>query len=583
MLPALGSQKASRLEQGLLLAALLFYALALPLCSSVFRPGFCVYDEEALLNQVQAWREGGPLYFRFGWSSLYRNLEILLVSLGGPHLSLLRLPALAAVLLEALLLFVWLRKRLGERAALWAALAVLVCTATFIQGGTLICVSLMPALFLAQVLACEGLDRPWQAALWGLCAALTLLDYEGWVGALLFLAPYAAWRWRSAPGLLTGAALGAAAGMGLILHLSPDLAAHLGSRRALSSPADNEGYLNAVRENVLGLLGKGDRFPFSAAAYHPWPAPWTWPLTLLGAAAALRRFPWLLWLLCAGGLALGLQGTFAEPHRLCLSLLALGAMAGAGASVLWRWPWGRVLCLALLCGGALDEGRAWMAEPPSKLAVAYGTSDNMRQAVDWLSAHEPAQGWDVIDGLGSHGDGAFRFLLDQAGLRKGRVPVALIYSDFRPALNGLPTAGRAYSFGTYRPLLLFLPSPVAATRLRAISGDTLGLRAVLDSQTVAVSKDYCARWLQDPAHKDPWSRTVYWEHWLWNSLMLRQVDQQGVLQMLGEPLVSGWAPDVLAHELAPLQAKLALRFEAKSMAIDPSRRALTLKERISRF
>lgn len=575
------SDKASRLEEILLLAVLLFYALALPLCNAVFRPGFCVYDEEASLDQVQAWREGGPIFFRFAWSSIYRNLQILLVAAGGPHLSLLRLPALLAVLLEAVLLYIWLRDKLGERAALWAALADLVCTATFVRGDSLIPACLLPTLFLAHVLACENLKRPWAAALWGLSASLMLLDYEGWIAAMLFLAPYAAWRWRGHPALAAAAALGAASGLAVVIHSTPDFSAHFDSRRAIS--ASGGGLLEYARSNILALLSNGDRYPFSAAANHPWPAPWTWPLALLGAIQSVRRFPWILFLLATGSIALGLQGTFAEPHRLCLALLALGAFCGTGVSILWTRRWGRILCLALLLFGVADESRAWLNEPPAKLAVAYGTSLALEQAVDWLAARQPTQGWDVISGLGSHADGAFRLLLDQAGLRKGTVPVALVHWDFRPGLLGLPTAGRAYSFGTYRPILLFFPSPATAARLHRISADLNGMRAIQNSQAQSVQRDYAARWLQDASHKDPWSRTVIWEHWLWCSMMVRQLETGGILQMLGEPLVSGWAPDVLAHELAASNPALAKRFAIKSKAIDPSRGMLTEQDRISRF
>jgi hypothetical protein len=573
--------KASRLEQGLLLAALLFYGLALPLCSSLFRPGYAVYDEETTLDKVQAWREGAPLLFRFAWASLYHNLEILLCALAGPHLSLMRLPALAGVLAEALLLYVWLRDKLGERAALWACLADLLCTATFARGGSLTGGCLLPALFLAHAVCCERVRRPWQAALWSLSAALCLLDYEAWTGALLFLAPYAAWRWRRVPGLLPAGALGAAAGAGLVLRLTPDLASHVLSRGAASLPA--RGFLRTAWTNALDLAGQGERMPFSAADRHPWPAPWTWPLILTGAWAALRRLPWLALLLGAGSLALGLAGTSTEPHRMSLALLALAAFGGAGAALLWSRPWGRALCLALLLFGAVDEARAWIREPAAKLDAAYGNSLALEQAADWLAANPDPRGWDVISGLGPYADGAFRFLLDQDGVRKGSAPVALVYWDYRPGLSGLQGPVRALAFGAYRPVLLCFPSPADAERLRAVRAELAPLRRAQLSEPQAVQTALAAAWLRDPAHKDPWARTVAWELWLLDGLLYHGVNAAGARRLLAEPLVSGWAPDVLAGETAAADPALSLLCRRKAEAVDPRRAAMSPADRMSRY
>jgi hypothetical protein len=584
-------EKASRLEGGLLLAALGFYAIALPLCGAIFRPGYALYDEEGLLDQVQGWREGHALILRFGWASLYRGLDVLLVAAGGPHLFLLRLPAMLAVLAEAGLLYFWLRDKVGERAAVWAALADLVCTATFARGASLLGSCLLPAAFLLGAVCCERLRRPWQAALWGLAAGLMLLDYEGWTGALIFLVPYAYWRWKpgsGASGLRAAGMLGLAAGAALVLSLSPDIVSHVQGRGMVSTP--DAGFFMQAWSN-LGLLLSwgGDRMAISGAAMHPWPPPWIWPLLLLGTVAALRGFPWLAWLLVCGGLPLGLVNTNYEPHRLCLALLALGACAGAGAALLWRRAyWGRILCLALLVYGAADEIHAWTSMSPAKLQLTYGTSVDLEQAALWLAQNEPPGGWDVISGLGSHNDGAFRFLLDQDGVdSRGKTPVALIYWDYRPGLRTLGprggSPGRALGIGTYHPILLLMPGPTDAARLRAVSDSLVDLRWTQISQPLAVMARDDAQWLQSPQHRDPWGRTVAWEQWLFASLLQRKVELGGVHQMLSEPLVCAWAPDVLAKELQPHDPALALRFREKAEAIDPQRRAMSQEERIARY
>ena|GEM_PF-6652229 len=576
-------EKAGLLEAGLLLAALTFYAIGLPLCGNLFRPGFAIYDEESYLDQIQAWREGHPMILRFAWSSLYRALGIFLVSCGGPHLFLLRLPAQIAVLAEALLLYVWLRDKLGERCALWAALADLVCTATFARGASLLGCSVLPAAFLLAVLACERLKRPWQALLWGFLGSLVLLDYEGWTGALLFLCPYSFWIWRDRRAVWQAGGLGLALGLALVVSISPDMLSHIQARNSLSSP--DAGFLRQAYTNTLGLLSWGDRLAISAAANHPWPAPWSWPLMLWGAAAALRRFPWLAWLLISGSAALGLVNTDYEPHRLCLALLALGAFAGMGATLLWQQPkWGRMLCVALLVYGSADEIHAWTHTPAAKLRLTYGSSVDLEQSARWLAQNQPAGGWDVISGLGSHDDGAFRLLLDQEGVRpKGKTPVALIYWDYRPGLRYLGVGKGAINVGTDRPLLLFLPQTADAEKLRHVRDSLLALRWIQISESLGVTTPFDAQWLQVSGNKDPWARTVVWEQWLFSSLLRRTVELGGVRQMLAEPLVCGWGPDILAKELAAKNPALALAFHKKAESIDPRRATMSFPDRIARY
>jgi hypothetical protein len=111
-------------ERQLLLWAVPLLLLLAALDGSFFRPGFAAYDEEAQMDLVQAWREGMPLQWRYGYGCLTRAMTVSGFWLLGPNEAWLRLPAMLAVGLEALLLFAWLKPRLGERAALWACLAV---------------------------------------------------------------------------------------------------------------------------------------------------------------------------------------------------------------------------------------------------------------------------------------------------------------------------------------------------------------------------------------------------------------------------------------------------------------------------
>ncbi|HXB98739.1 MAG TPA: hypothetical protein VNZ54_11850, partial [bacterium] len=63
----------------------------------------------------------------------------------------------------------------------------------------------------------------------------------------------------------------------------------------------------------------------------------------------------------------------------------------------------------------------------------------------------------------------------------------------------------------------------------------------------------------------------------------RQVDLAGVDALLREPLVSGWAPDLLAQELASTDPARARRCAALALRVDPRRGAWTPEERRARF
>ncbi len=571
---------ASRPEKVLLAAVMAFYAGALAL-HALSNPGWAAYDEESYLDQLQGWREGHHLLAGYGFGTLYRALGAGLCLLGGPHIALLHTMGAAAVEAEALLLYAWLRGPLGSRAALWAALADLGGTATFARGACLLSVCLLPTLFLAAVASADRIRGRAPALLWGLACALLLLDYEGWVGALLFLLPYAAWSWRGRVGLRSAAAAGFLAGCVLVWRLSPNLTAHVLERRETSLPGT--GLVVTAWTNLERLVLGGPRLPFSGVPGWPWPQPWIWPLALVGAAPALRRVPWLAWLLVCGSLPLAMQGSFQEPHRFCLALLPLAACAGAGAGLVWRRRAGAVLCLALFALGAAAEIRAWHRSPAAQLDADYGLSRNLERAGAWLARNAPPEGWRVITGLDWHDDGAFRFLLAGEGLKPGRDPVALVYWDILPGLRTLAPGFKVLYFGGGHPLALVLLPPEDATHLERVQAEVSPLHWRATTRATPDQARILLAWLKAPGHGDVWARTVAWELWLHASLLDRSLDLASVRALLGEPLVSGWAPDTLAVTLAGLRPSLARRFWLKAEAVDPRRRGLPFKERESGF
>jgi MYXO-CTERM domain-containing protein len=570
------SPDASRAEQLLLLVMLLCaYGLGI-LDAMLWRPGFAAYDEEAQVALIQAWREGEGLIWRLGSGALTRAAAAACVGVLGPMEACLRMPAQVALGVELALLYLWLKPRLGGRAALWACLADLVCSATFARSRSMLSPALLPAVFLAHAVALDHLKRPWHHALWGLSALLWLLDYEAWALGLVWLLPAWAWRFREAPSRTAG--LGFLAGLGLgalaLLCTSPEFSSQWHTRTAVST--DRQPIATVLFENIRELTLGGERLPISAADGQPWPSPWIWPLLGLGAAPLWRRSKGA-WALMAVGLSpLVLLLTSAEPHRLSLALLALAAMAGIGAARLHsQWAWGRYALPALLALGAASEIRAWQQSDPLKLNYVYGRSSDLQAAARWMQRHEPSEGWRLLDGLGSHDDASFRFLLAQAGVgTQGRTPIAIIHADFAPALTGLE--GQVIAVGEHQalPQLLYLPLPHESARLEAIRAEVAPLRAQAHKLWPHELRERALARLRDRSVSDPWARTIYWELWMQANMLLNDADPGPFLAAQREPLVSGWVFDAGAFAIEKALPEQAALLRLRAEAADPRRKNL---------
>jgi hypothetical protein len=572
----------SRKEQGLLLATLLLIFVGVAVESSFWRPGFSAYDEESQLDFIQAWFNGQSLGWRPGFGGLHRALVLAACSLFGHNPASVRLPALLGVGAEIILLFIWLKPRLGERAALWACLADLLCTATFARARSMISPSILPALFLAHAVLLTRLRRPWQHLLWGFSAALCLADYEGWTVALAWLGPAWIWShgrgqngWAPWAGVLLGAAGGAvAAGL---LHM--DWRAYIMIRHGVSSP--NVGAFHQVLENLRSLLGGGYRLTISGASGQPWPEWWIWPLLPFG-LGAWKRWPGLAGLALAGSVPLAMGLTSTEPHRLSLLLLALAAAAGWGAAMIWRRnalrPW---LLLLLLVGGA-SESYAWVNREPVSMSYTYGRSWNLIAAARWMKAHEGAEGWRVIDGVGPFDDGSFRFLAAEEGLKPGTKPVVLVHHDYRPGLRGL--RGRQLVFqvnSDTRSVVLYFPAPAEVARFEHIQAAMRPLRRRwLTAWSSTIQTEALAQ-LKRRDITDPWIRTCLWDSWYFASGHLNDVDPKTMLAAAREPLVSGWIFDSAAYSLSGTLPRISEAFSKRALSADPTR--IDLPQRNSRL
>lgn len=575
MEPAL-LQKPGRLEAGLLLGFLLFYALGLPINALLLRPGFVIADEQGMVDAVQWWRETGQMVWREGNAAPLRLVIGWLTRWGGPSLVWFHLPSILAVLAEPLLLFLWVRPHFGERAALWAALADLASTVTFARGRAILSPSPCPALLLGLALWADQNRRAWQAALWGLLAACGLFLYEGWALALAGLVPYAAHTWRLRPRWWAAAGLGLLAGAALVALSLHDWAAFATTRAAHDLAGG--GPWPRLKANLHGLLWPGQhRLPFSAAPGLPIPSPWTWPLLLAGLWQGLRRWPALGWLVVGAAPGLFIYGTWEEPHRLFPLWLALAALTGWGAQRLIGRRWGLAACVALLLGGAAVEAHAWMGESFATVDLNYGYSHNLAECARYLAAEAPPQGWDVIDGLGFYPDQSFHFFMDEAGVprRRGGVPVALVPWDDRPALNGRPGRIQPVSTGGIRPLYLYFPSPAELPELRAIQATLAPLHRehILDGRP-PTERALALAILKDPACRDPWARSVLWETWLDDSRAAGLWDPAQARAALAEPLINGRCDDIAADILSAGDPADAAVLRARALQVDPRRAAL---------
>jgi hypothetical protein len=371
---------------------------------------------------------------------------------------------------------------------------------------------------------------------------------------------------------LAALGLALAAGAWFVWALSPSFKDYAATRAGVSSPEDT--VLRQVWQNLAELLSGGKRLAFSGADSHPWPAPWIWPLCLAGALPLWRRFKGGWALLAVGSAPLALQWTSAEPHRMSLALLGLAAMAGAGAAWAWRWKAARLALPLLLAAGIAHEAWAWTHVDKVPLAYAYGRSQNLRAAARWLRLQAPAEGWDLVDGVGPYNDGNFRMLLDMQRVPyHGGVLVVLVHWDFLPALKGLKGQVVGINESDYLPIYLYLPTAAEVPRLKALQAELAGFQRMQLTAYPEAMRQACLRRLRDRSLVDPWARTVYWEGWMHSSMMLKDVEPKMAFAAAREPLVSGWVFDACARGLIDLP-DASKAFSQRSKAADPRRSQL---------
>lgn len=553
----------------LLLAA---YAVLVPLSWAWLRPGYLSYDEAGQIAQLQAWREGGAWVWRIGGGGIQRALMAIPIRLFGPNDLWLRLPALLAVLAESVLLYQILKAPLGQRAAVWAAIADLACSATFVRAGSMLCPALLPAAFLAHAAILPKCRRPWQLMFFGLSAALWSLDYEAWPMAALLLGMGLCWQELARPKRLLWPFIGGLAGVALLLSLPSDWRNYANSRLTLSAPTHQGSY---VWQNLRALFGWQDRALISGVPMHPFPPPWLWLPALLGLIPLLRRLPAAGVVLLIGSLPLALRMTDGEPHRLCLAYLAVCAATGCGIALAWERRAWRFAALALALGGCIYEAWAWQSIDPVRLQYSYNRSRNVSAAVAWLKREEPSGGWKLLDNLSPLDDAPLRFEMDAAGVRRdGDTPVAFIAWDYLPALKGHPGRQVPLDCDCLRAPSLYFPSTAELPRLEGIQRRVAALETALRSTFPVAVPGFITKALSEPDWDDPWSRTVAWELWLNASLQVNAIDPVDFKKAAREPLVSGRFYDLAAAYFEPRAPALARQLRVSAQRADPRRRDL---------
>lgn len=568
----LEKSSASRAEMMAWLLLLAAYAVLVPLSWAWLRPGYLSYDEAGQIAQLQAWREGGPWIWRIGGGAIQRLLMAIPIYFFGPNDRWLRLPALLAVLAESILLYQILKPSLGQRVAVWAAIADLVCSATFIRAGSMLCPALLPVVFLAHAAIFPKCRRPWQLVFFGLSVALWSLDYEAWPMAALILGLGLAWQERTQPQRLLWPLAGCLLGAALLLSLPSNWRSYVSSRLTLSAPTHQGSY---VWQNLRALFGWQDRALISGVPMHPFPPPWLWLPALLGLVPLLRRHPSMAVVLVIGSLPLALRMTDGEPHRLSLAYLVICAATGCGIALVWNRRVWRLLALALALSGVVYEAWAWQSIDPQRLQYSYNRSRNVSAAVTWLKREAPPGGWHLVDNLSPLDDAPLRFELDAAGIRRdGATPVALIAWDYLPALKGRSGHSVPLDCDCLRAPSLYFPSATELPRLEAIQRRVGRLETALRATFPVAVPGFITKTLDGPDWSDPWSRTIAWELWLDASLQINAIDPADFKRAAREPLVSGRFYDLAAAYFLPRAPALAQQLRLSAQRLDPRRQDL---------
>lgn len=512
-MPSSESGIPSRLEKTAALAALGFAILHTVFDIQVNHPGAALPDEFAGIQYLQQWREGSALPLAFFKGSLHRFAMAISGAWGMPSLFRLHLPTLFAFLVESWALYVLTRRFFSERAACWALIVNAVAAFTLLRLRSLLSYSVAPAELLAMMALIPSLRRHGLAAVWGMAASLLLFDYEVMALALPLLAlawsahaPHERPHWLPAIG-------GALLGLACVTWLSQ---AEWGDYlRVRSSQSLGGNPLLHLAAGLKGFFAGAKTLPYTGISHWPaFPVACT-AAAALGALLSSRR-RWILFWLLLGLLPLATVNGAAEPQRAILAWPALCMLAASGlARFAPRFPKAAMVPGLLLLATFVLDLRQLHASLSSANHSTYAYSARLRNFAASLAEKSPSR---VITELDSESAAALRFFLDEAGVKMGSGPAAVLW----PWAQG----------GTMEQ-----PGPAEIRRWALVEDDLGALWRTLPRFQPAQSRQLALHWLLKHPKADPYAKARVYEQIVGQSIMLGEFPVD-LLKMLEKDTVT---------------------------------------------
>lgn len=539
--------------------------------TQVWHPCFAFGDEAAMAGVIARLYGGAPFHWTPLQGSVSWMISLLGLELTGPGPGRMALPCLAVFALELSLLWKVGCRWAGREAAAWAVLVDLVNANSWLRARTFLTFHALPAELLLMAWAAGKVRGPRGAALWGAALSLLLLDYEGALVALPFLAlavlaneAVLRAEWKAG---LAGALLGLAA-MGLGFHELWGTYVRDRTEASLipEHPAAGGSLWVAWRANLEGLAAGGE--PLSYMAISRWPAfpYWAWVGLGLGVAGSGAG---------AGSLALWavlpvLVVTFSHApaglpvERLATAWPALFLCAGSGLARLRRAPrLGGALAALLLAAGLASETQAYFRHMAVMGSMTWGHGALVQEAARAVHRDVERSGAGIATAWVELRHPEIRLQLSPAP------PVAAgagLWVLLPPGSGAKPGPGvrllEISGTANVEPVYLLRADGEAARRYGAADAD---LRRLLDGERRG---DDAMGWLDAPGH-DP----LAWSEALAAELLL--AGAHGRLDGAHWALVKrdpGLSPDLAVTEARLVQRSrpdLALVEARRALALDP--------------
>jgi hypothetical protein len=445
------------------------------------RPGFAIGDETLGFRLSLELAQGAPLQWHWGRGVLHRAANAAWIWLVQPNLLLLHLPALLFFGLELLFLARLSRRWAGPGHAGWAVVAVLLSAHTWMRVRGLVGLQWTPTLLLGLAVASGWVRGRSSALLWGLSAALLLLEYEGAFLAAPFLWLACREHEQAFRRVAGWSAVAFGAGVLALGWLARGDWSHYSSVRwdIYLGRGDGE-WLRTWLVNLRGILLGGLPGPSYGVDAWPFLPPWIWPGLALGLLPAWRRWRWaVLWSAALLFITQATRSPWGLPvHRLAGLAPAAAWIAALGLRRLWEAGRGaRALVLGLLAFGLLGETHAWFRHMALHGRQLYGRSQLQAEA-GRLARRAAAEGLGVQTALYEIVRPELAYFCSPVAAQPGADRILFVPPQLRLAAlqSGLPATVLARSSNDEPVLLLRVPAARAA-RFDALERELRALQA----------------------------------------------------------------------------------------------------------